>query len=83
MLQPVSHLRCRLVGERDRQDLAGFERARRSLVRDPPRDRRRLAGARAGEDADRSVHGLDRSALLGIEIDEDAFCVHLRTVETA
>ena len=60
-----------LVRERDREDLGGLERARRDLVRDPPRDRCRLARAGAGEDADRAGHLLRGTALLGIEPVED------------
>ena len=46
-LEPRAHLARRLVGERDREDLRRRERARGDLVRDPVRDRRRLARARA------------------------------------
>ena len=69
--QPRAHLGRRLVREGDGEDLAGRERSRRDLVRDPPRDRRRLARARAREDADRPAHGLDRAPLLGVELGED------------
>ena len=43
----------------------------RDLVRDPPRDRRRLPGAGAGEDADRPAHRLGGAPLLGIQTVED------------
>ena len=69
--QPLAHLRRRLVREGDGEDLAGRERARRDLVRDAPRDRRRLARAGAREDADGAAHGLDRAPLLGVEPLED------------
>ena len=65
------HLRRGLVGERHRQDLAGPEHAARDLVRDAPRNRRRLAGAGAREDADRAAHGLDGLALLRVQARED------------
>ena len=44
--EPGLHHAGGLVGEGDREDLARRERARRDLVGDPPRDRRRLARAR-------------------------------------
>jgi len=65
--QPAPHLTRCLVRERDREDLAGCERARRDLVCDPARDRRRLARARAGQDAQRTARRLHGSALLGIQ----------------
>ena len=58
----------RLVGERDRDDVRRRERAARDLPGDPPRDRRRLAGARAREDADRPVRRLDGGTLLVVQI---------------
>jgi hypothetical protein len=36
-----------------------------------------------GEDADRSTHRFDRAPLLGIQVHEDAFGVHMCTVKTA
>ena len=45
----------------------GLERAGRNLVRDAPRDRRRLAGSRAREDADGPAHRLGRAPLLGVQ----------------
>ncbi len=74
--QPLAHLRRGLVRERDGEDLVGRERAARHLVGDAPRDRRRLARARAREDADRAAHGLDRAPLLGVEPVEDRLGVH-------
>ena len=70
-LEPLPHLGRRLVGEGDREDLVRLELADRHLVRDAARDRRRLAGARAGKDADRAAHGLDGAALLGVQPGED------------
>ena len=69
--QPLPHLRRGLVRERHREDLVRRERARRHLVGDAPRDRRRLARARAREDAHRAAHGLDRAALLRVQPLED------------
>ena len=74
--QPLAHLGRRLVGEGDGEDLAGRERTGRDLVRHSPRDRRRLTGARAREDADRPAHGLDRAALLGVQPREDVLRRH-------
>ena len=67
-LEPRAQLARRLVRERDGEDLVGAKRARRDLVRDPVRDRRRLAGAGAREDADGPAHGLDRAPLLGVQL---------------
>ena len=58
----------------------GRERTGRDLLRDPPRDRRRLARAGAGEDADRAAHRLGRAPLLGVQAVED---VHRATVARA
>ena len=77
--QARAHLAGRLVRERDCENLVGPEDTGRDLIRDPPRDRRRLAGARAREDADRAAHGLGRTPLLGIQALED---VHRTTLPT-
>jgi hypothetical protein len=74
--EPRPHLARGLVGERDREDLLGEKRAGRDLVRDPMRDRRRLAGARPGEDADRTPHGLRGQPLLRVQPSEDPLLVH-------
>ncbi len=76
LLKPGTHLAGGLVGERDGEDLGRLERAGQDLVRDPARDRRRLARAGAREDADRPAHGLDRRALLRVETGEDVFRSH-------
>ena len=62
-----AQLASRLVGERHRHDLRRVERTGRNLLRDAPRDRRRLACPCAGEDAHRAAHGLGRAALLGVQ----------------
>jgi hypothetical protein len=67
-IEPAAHLARRLVRESDREDLRCLKRARCDLVGDPVGDRRRLARAGAGEDADRSAHGFDRAALLGVQL---------------
>jgi hypothetical protein len=74
--EPGAHRSRRLVGEGDREDLLGDERAGGDLVRDPVRDRRRLAGACPGEDADRPAHGLRGLPLLGVQPAEDELLVH-------
>ena len=66
-LEPAAHLARGLVGEGDRKDLVRAERARGDLLRDPASDRRRLAGARARQDADRPAHGLGRPPLLRVQ----------------
>src|SRR5919197_1059320 len=74
---PRAELGRRLVGEGDGEDLAGREGAGRDLVGDPPRDRGRLAGAGAGEDADGPADSLGRAPLLRIQALED----HVPTLE--
>src|SRR5204862_2734146 len=54
--------------------------ATRDLVRDPPRDRRRLARPGAGENADRPANRLDGPPLLVVQAREDALRVHPATV---
>ena len=61
------HHPCGLLGEGHGENLGWRERARLDLVRDPPRDRRRLARPCAGEDADRAAHRLGGAPLLGIQ----------------
>ncbi len=58
---------------------AAGERPARDLPRDPPGDRRRLAGAGAGEDADRPARRLDGGALLRVQPGEDPLGVQGRT----
>src|SRR5262249_18592395 len=67
-LEPRPQLARRLVRERHGEDLTGAERAGLHLHGDPVRDRGRLPGARAREDADGPAHGLDRAALLGVQL---------------
>jgi hypothetical protein len=69
--QPRAQLACRLVGERDSQDVPRRERAARDLPGDPARDRRRLPRPRAGENAQRPARTLDGGALLGVQPLED------------
>ena len=75
-LEPRAHLAGGLVREGDREDLGGLEGAGQHLVRDPVRDRRRLARAGAREDAHRAAHGLDRFTLLRVQAFEDEFRSH-------
>ena len=66
-LEARAQLARSLVGERHRHDLRRLEGAGRDLLRDPPRDRRRLAGTGAGEDANGAAHRLGGAPLLGIQ----------------
>ena len=79
--QPRAHLARGLVGEGDREDLVGAHRARRDLPGDPPRDRRRLPGAGAGEDADRPAHRLGSTPLLRVQPLEDHRATLARPVD--
>ena len=75
--QPRAELARRLVGERHRDDLLRREGAARDLPRDPARDRRRLAGPGAGEDAQRPARRLHSGALLGVQPFEDPLRVQV------
>jgi hypothetical protein len=74
--EPVAHFTRGLVRERHGQDRRGRKRAGGDLVRDPPRDRRRLAGSGAGKDADGTAYSLDGSSLLDVQTGEDPVRVH-------
>ena len=67
-LDAPAKLACGLVRERDREDLVRAEGSRRDLVRDPVRERRRLAGSGSGEDAHGPANGVDRTPLLGVQL---------------
>ena len=54
LIDPGFHLRRRLVGEGQRQDLFGSRLALGDEMGDPPRDDGRLPGPRAGDDQQRS-----------------------------
>ncbi len=75
--QPRAELARRLVGERHRHDLLRREGPARHLPRDPARDRGRLAGSRAGEDAQRPARRFHGSALLGVQPFEDPLRVQV------
>ena len=75
--QPRPELARRLVGERERDDLLRREGAARDLPRDPARDRRRLAGPGAGEDAQRPARCLHSGALFGVQAFEDPLRVQV------
>ena len=77
--QPRPQLARGLVGEGDRDELRRRERAARHLPRDAAGDRRRLAGACTGEDADRPARRFDRGALLRVQSGKDSLGVHRRT----
>ena len=69
---PLAHLRRRLVGEGDREDLAGAGLPGRQQVGDPVGEDAGLAGAGAGEDEQRPAGVLDRLALRRVEAGEQA-----------
>jgi hypothetical protein len=68
LLDARAQLARGLVSERDGEDLVGAERAGGDLVRDPVRDRRRLARPGSRQDADGAYDGLDGTPLLGVEL---------------
>jgi hypothetical protein len=75
--EPTPELvRC-LPRERDRKDLRGRESAADDLIRDAPRNRRRLSRAGAGENANGATQNLDRSTLFGIQPAGDPTPCHL------
>ena len=73
--QPRPQLARRLVGERHRDEVRRGERAARHLPGDPAGDRRRLARACSGKDADRPARRFDRGALLRVQPGEDSLGV--------
>jgi hypothetical protein len=70
-LEPRAHLAGGFVGEGHGEDLRRPECLGENLVRDPARDRRRLARAGASQDHDRPAHRLDRGTLLLVQALED------------
>ncbi len=67
---PLAHLGCRLVGERNRHHLAGVRLALGQQVGDTVSDRAGLAGAGARENQNGAVAGEHRGALGRIQIVE-------------
>ena len=67
LAQPPTQLPGRLHGKSNREDPVGLERSSQYLVRNPASDRRRLAGAGAGKNAERSPNRLNGAPLLGIQ----------------
>ena len=67
LAEPQLHLARRLVGEGDRQDLAGAGAAHAENMGDATGQHARLAGAGPRQHQDRSVQRFHRLALLGIE----------------
>src|SRR5205823_3440975 len=65
--QARAQLAAGLVREGHRHELRRREGTRRDLVGEPPGDRRRLARAGPGEDADRAAHRLDGAPLLRVQ----------------
>ncbi len=73
---PILHLACGLVRERDRQDLPRLDLARRQQVGDPVGQHTGLAGSRAGDDQQRRAEVGDGRALRVVEALQQA----LRTI---
>ncbi len=69
--QPPAHLPGRARGEGHGEDLLGDVRTGEHAVGDPRGDRPRLAGARAGQHADRAAQGGGDLVLLGVERSQD------------
>ena len=69
--EPRTQLARRLVRERHGDELGGRKGPARDLPGDAARDRRRLAGARPGEDADRPARRFDGGALLRVQSGKD------------
>ncbi|CAB4849081.1 unannotated protein [freshwater metagenome] len=67
----VAHLASGLVGEGNRQDLAGAGIARGQQVRDAPGEHPGLARARPRDDEQGPAPVLDSGTLLGVEIDNE------------
>ena len=78
-LDALPHLLGRLVGEGDRDHLAGVRVAVADEVRDAVGDDARLAGPGAGEDQQRAVHLEHGLALFGVQLVEE---VHHRTADS-
>src|SRR6187397_1550190 len=69
--EPIAHLAGRLIGERDREEGLGPERAGRDLIRETSGDGGGLPRARSGEDADGAGRGLDGLLLAWVQPLED------------
>jgi hypothetical protein len=75
--QPRAQLARRLLGECHRQDVLRRECAARDLPGDATRDRRRLARAGPGQDAQWSARALHGGALLRVQAVEDLLGVQV------
>jgi hypothetical protein len=70
VLEPLAHLACGLVRERDREDLVRLHAAGVDQVRDAVGEDAGLARARPGHDEQRAFGGQDRLALRRVEVGE-------------
>src|ERR687884_513293 len=79
------HLARRLVGKRDGENLPRRYGSALNQVSDAKRDDARLARPRAGQNQQRPIDGLDRFALLGIQLVHYLinFCTALNCGESA
>ncbi len=77
LLHPLAHLARGLVGEGHGEDVLGRDAADADQVGDAVRQHAGLAAARAGEHEQRTLGGLDRGALFGIQTLEK--CVVFQT----
>ncbi len=76
--EPGPELARRLAGERDDEDVAGIGGPRGEAVRDAAREHSGLAGAGAGDDAERRARARDRGALRFVEVGQQVHRGHLR-----
>ena len=68
---PLPHLGCGLVGERDREDLAGVRTALREEIRDAPGEHTGLARSGTGHDQQRAAAVGHRGGLRRIEAGQE------------
>src|SRR6202007_1837010 len=68
VLEPLPHLRRRLVRERDREDLRRLGADRGEQVRDPAGEDAGLPRAGAGDDEERALGGEDSLPLSRIQV---------------
>ncbi len=80
---PLLHLVRGLVGERDRQDLAGTNPTRGKQVGNPVREHPRLAGPRTRDDEQRRTRMDDRGPLLRVQAVQQRVGIELERGGTA
>ena len=72
LVHTLGHLRGGLVGERDREDLVGANAALFNEIGDAVGDDAGLSRARAGQQQNGAIDGLDAFALLRVHVVEKA-----------